>query len=249
MTNSLPTGVARVVLLDIARAGALTAAAITHRHGPCPNWNALIKAGLLKRLDTVRGATHGMVLVLSPQGHALLLANGLGPYDRVIGVERAVDRSYQQDALALLQGQGYRVIQPHRQGGPLGHARIVRYTVEVPAAQLAQLEDDWPSRPPPFPGQPFHESLGRPSVYATCSRGGRGRKAVQDLLERVHRQNIVTWRAPLIVFVPELAPDLRDYLRRHAAQRTAALDRQFGPGQLHGGRPRYADLDVRVLPI
>ncbi|GGO33899.1 hypothetical protein [Deinococcus humi] len=246
MSLSLPTGVALTVLLDVAHAGALTAAAVTCRHGPCPNWDALITDGLLTSLATVRGA----VLVLSPTGHALLQAHGLGPHDRVSGVERAVDRSYQQDALALLQGQGYRVTYPHRQGGPLGHARVVRYTVEVPPAQLAQLEHDWPSQPPPFPGQPFHEALGRPSVYATCSRGGRGRKAVQDLAERVHHRHIDdVWRSPLIVFVPDMTPDLRNYLRRHAAQRNAKLDRQFGPGQLHGGRPRYADLDVRVLPL
>ena len=106
MTIPLPTGVALPVLLDVARAGALTAAAITRQHGPYPNWSPLITDGLLTSLATVRGA----VLVLSPRGHALLQAHGHGPHDRVTGVERAVDRSYQQDALALLQDEGYRVI-------------------------------------------------------------------------------------------------------------------------------------------
>ncbi|WP_075831139.1 hypothetical protein [Deinococcus marmoris] len=244
-TTPLPAGAALLVLRDVADAGALTAAAITRQRGPCLNWNFLITSGLLTSLHTVRGA----VLVLSPRGHALLLAHGLGPYNRVTGVERAVDRSYQQDALALLRGQGYQVIEPHRQGGPLGHGRIVRYTVQVPDPQLTQLEDVWPGRDHPFPGQSFHESLGRPSVYATCARGGRDRRAVRELIETVHRLHVDIWRAPLIVFVPELAPDLRNYLRRRAAQRTAALDQQFGPGQLHGGRPRWGELDVRVLPM
>lgn len=241
MTIPLPTGVASAALLDVARAGALSAAAVARRHGPRPAWHPLITGGLLRPLATVRGE----VLVLSPRGHAALQGRGEF-HDRVTGIERAVDRSYQNDALAALQDEGYRVIHAHRQGGPLGHGRIVRHTVEVPPAQLAQLEDAWPETSPPFPGPPLREALGRPSVYATCSRGGRGRRAVQDLLERVHPRDVVTWRAPLIVFVPELAPDLRAYLRRHAAQRTAALDRQFGPGLLHG-RPRYADLEVRVL--
>ena len=75
MTIPLPAGVALLVLLDVARAGALTAAAITRQHGPCPNWNPLITEGLLTSLATVRGE----VLVLSPRGHALLQARGRVP--------------------------------------------------------------------------------------------------------------------------------------------------------------------------
>ncbi|SMB94194.1 hypothetical protein [Deinococcus hopiensis] len=242
MTFPLPKGVALAVLRDVACAGALTSAAVTRQHGPRPAWKDLVPQGLLKSLLTARGE----VLVLSAQGHAVLQDLG-ETHDRITGVERAVDRSFQNDALTLLQGLGYRVIHAHRQSGPLGHGRIVRYTIEVPPQQLAQLENDWPrSSPPPLPGQPFRESLGRPSVYATCSRGGRGRKAVQDLVERVHSYDIDTWRAPLLVFVPELAPDLRAYLRRHEAQRSKALDGHFGPGLIHG-RPRYEALEVHVL--
>lgn len=244
MTTSLPTGVALAVLLRVAYTGALTAAAVVRRHGPRPAWHGLVASELLRPLRTLRGE----VLVLSPRGHALLEAHGYGLYDRVTGVERAVDRSYQNDALAVLQAEGYRVVHAHRQGGPLGHGRIVRYTLEVPPAQLVPLEDNWPGSPPPLPGAAFREALGRPSLYATCSRGGRGRKAIQDLVECVHAHDIDTWRAPLLVVVPAMSPDLRAYLRRYTAQRTTSLDRQFGPGRLHGGRPRYEALEVRVLP-
>lgn len=243
MTLNFPAGVARAALLDVARAGALRAAAIADRHGPRPAWHGLVTAGLLRSLRTVRGE----VLVLSRQGHAFLEAHGYAPPDRVTGIERAVDRSYQNDALARLEAEGYRVTYAHPQGGPLGAGRIVRYTVEVPATQLEFLEDHWPEgKTPPHAGGPFHESLGRPSLYATCSRGGRGSRAIRELVEQTHDRDLDTWRAPLIVMVPQMTPEIRSYVRRITAERTRQLDRAFGPGLIHG-RPRYEALDIQVL--
>lgn len=243
MTSPPLTPRCTAVLTAVAQAGALTTRRVIRAHAPKPAWLPLIEAGLVTPLATVRGET----LVLSPLGHAHLKETG-DTHDRVIGVERAVDRAYQNDVLEVLEREGYRVTHRHLQGGPLGHGRVVRYTLEVPPGQLEQLQEDWPTvHPAPRPGT-FHEHLGRPSLYATCSRGGHSEKSVRELLERVHHRDLDVWRAPLIVVVPELTPELRRFLRRYDTRRTTDLDAQFGPGRLHGGRLRYGAIDLRVLP-
>ena len=107
------------VFWKVAQAGALTTRRIIQEFGPKPNWQALLSGRTyLREYQTPYGA----VLALAPQGRALAQQHQQRvPY--LAGPSAVTDRAYQQDALTLLQHQGYEVARYiYKKAGKVGGA-------------------------------------------------------------------------------------------------------------------------------
>lgn len=210
------------VLESVMKAGALTVRRVIARHGPKPNWQGLLKVGLLREYQTAYGAVlAGTRVAHQFNRHSNLI--GHAPY--LTGPASVVDRAYQMDALALLEAEGYTVGRhEYKRSGKVGYkagttSQIVRTVLRVSPKIEAQLRQDWDfmSAPRQTPWGIYAEALGYPSLYASISSGGLKLPRLRALY-RQHRLHIHEWRHPLLLAVPEEGK-MRAYIRSLEAER------------------------------
>lgn len=179
----------------VAQVGAITQRRLINDYRlPAPLWSSAVDDKQLRRVES----QYGTVLTLGRAGHALY-PNA----ERLLGPAVAVDRAYQNDALGLLEKEGYRLQRRKYQrlkNGQLGsHATYA--VLHLPEAEAEWRLDRWSTE---FGrNRPGGEQLGLCLLYATIRNGGPGTAQIRALLKR-HEQTIVEMAHPLIVAVPDL---------------------------------------------
>lgn len=207
-------------LKAVGQAGALTSRRVQDEWGPRPNWYRLITDGYLNESHTL----YGPVLSLTTRGHKVLAVGEHRTLPYLTGPATVADRAYLNDAIQLMDDEGYTVERTEYKGaGGLRHQgrytdQVTRTILRVPPRIEAQLRRDWGFVHPlrPIPDGSYPEQLGYPSLYASISSGGIGLARLKSLYRR-HEYHIHDWRHPLIVAVPD-EDKMRAFLRGLEAQ-------------------------------
>lgn len=208
--------IADQVILEVARAGALTTRRMIDQYGPKPNWMDAIHSGMLTEGQT----DYGAVLTLSPAGrrdfHDMYPQTVAHiPYIRAAGA--AADRAYQMDAVAHQVQKGYTVAKYWYKKSrknteytrPILYTdQIVRTVLRVPESLMTRLESQFGgvARPyrPDWNGM-YEPALGYLTLYASISNGGIGLARLKALCKQ-HDNEYVWVRGPLLVAVPDIRP-------------------------------------------
>lgn len=237
------------VLRAVADAGAITTRRITEQVAIRPNWYRLLEFQLLTELHTLYGAVLIIAVNRREQVQDLL---GLTDMPYVAGPAVAADRAYQNDALQLLETEGYELDHcDYKRTALNGIVKptsiVTRAVLRIPRSLEQLMKYDYPGQrvaPPQFDylsGMP--EVYGYPSLYATVANGGVSLARLKRLY-RSHEHDIHIWRHPLIVAVPDDRP-YRAYLRKLDVERSIAEE---GAG-LYPLHYRYGLIRLLVLPI
>ncbi|WP_161882797.1 hypothetical protein [Deinococcus alpinitundrae] len=237
----------QTVLNAVSAAGALTSRRVRSEFGPRPNWCRLITDGLLSETQTLYGA----VLAATPRAHRLGRELGSPRFPYLTGPATVADRAYLNDALALLEAEGYTVERHgYKRAAGLAHQgthtdQIVHTVLRVPKSVAGQLAHDWGwvyDFKVRWDGS-YDQQLGYPRLYSSVGSGGIGLGRLKGLYRR-HRLDIHVWRHPMLVVVPD-RDRARAYLRRLEAERrlNAAWHPPTGP------RFPYDLVRLVVLPL
>lgn len=214
------------VLRDVRQHGALTTRRLVRDHGPKMTWDALIRDGYLRTARTMYGEVVGLSKA-TYQFFRYQNEDADDPADQRVdyltGPTLLADRAFQNDALEILEREGYRVIARQYvnkqkkvvgNGRPEGH--IVSYMLRVPA-HVAELmaQNKFPVKPFDW-RQDYHHlgQTGYPSLYASIGNGGIKSARLRALL-RAHEEGPPAWKHPLIVALPQ-DHDTHDVLRHVA---------------------------------
>lgn len=247
------------VFWAVARAGALTTRRIIGEFGPKPNWQSLIEERRLREYHT----GYGKVLALGPTArHGFrerppTPREGYVPY--VAGPNAVTDRAYLMDAIAVLEGRGYKVAyHVYKRAGKVGGAaqrgvkvtdQIVRTVVRAPADKMRELEAVYGKGDP----TPLYyqlgitpEVLGHPSLYASISGGGIKLPQLRRLYQR-HKSDLDRWHGPLLVAVPEEG-DLGGFVRAIEAEHRAIIERLV-KDRLTPERPIQPRIQLIIVPL
>lgn len=251
----MPQSLADQVILEVARAGAVTTRRMINQYGPKPNWIEAIRSGMLKEAQT----DYGAVLTVSPAGrrdfHDMYPQTVAHiPYIRAAGA--AADRAFQMDAVAHLAEAGYTVAKYwyKKSRKNTKNTRPILYTdqivctvLRVPEPLMALLESQFGGIARPY--QPdrngvYEPALGHLTLYASVSNGGIGLSRLRALCEH-HGKEFVWVRGPLLVAVPDVRP-LAAYERQINERHRAGMAEEVARRPAH---LRYIPDRLKLLAL
>lgn len=234
------------VLVLLRDQGALTTRRVILECGPKRYWQSLLSGGWLNEFYTLYGSVLGLT---NKSRHYILTRWGRAEY--LNAPSTCANRAYEQDAVQLLRAHGYTPISFLLQTVDTGigkRSRQPAYQVmQLPLDDLFALEAAW-DRSREFnlygpKSQPA--AIGYPYLYASIANGGISLPQLKRLF-RKHQRDIMRWRTPLLIAVPDEAP-CRDYVRTINARAYDSHHRYYSCERVY--RPPHLHIQLIVLPL